>query len=221
MKFRFCGDQDCPNWVLLEVTVLSLMTSPRIKIMTQQILSYCLQGTYNHEKLLRLASENADGLNDIKGAVAAVHFIVTNAAKYDINDDALHLEIQQLGLPKENSEAICRGYREHKDNLRTKFTEESYRISKLLRTDWRVDHVITSGGGSTGAEFSGPLVQLKLKVDALPQEGTVTEDCQEINLSGKADGRRVRDEVVQMTGEQLDSLVFEMQKAKSALTNLH
>ena len=202
------------------------MTAPRMKVLTQQILSYCLQGTYNHDKLLKLASENADGLNDIKGAAAAVHFIVTNAAKYGINDDALHLEIQQLGLPRENSEAICRGYREHKDNLRSKFTEESYRMSKLLRTDWRVDHVIASSSGneadaSGSASFTGSLVQLKLKVDSLPQEGTVTEEGEGISLAGRSDGRRVREEVVQMTAEQLDTLVFEMQKAKSALTNLH
>ena len=25
MKFRFCGDLDCPDWVLLELSILSTM----------------------------------------------------------------------------------------------------------------------------------------------------------------------------------------------------
>jgi hypothetical protein len=43
-----------------------------------------------------------------------VHFIVANAAKHDLDEASLVQEIQQLGLPKENSDAIGRQYREHK-----------------------------------------------------------------------------------------------------------
>lgn len=35
-----------------------------------------------------------------QGSVAAVHFIVTNAAKHDVDESSLVQEIQQLGLPK-------------------------------------------------------------------------------------------------------------------------
>ena len=37
-----------------------------------------------------------------------------NAAKHDLDEASLVQEIQQLGLPKENSDAIGRQYREHK-----------------------------------------------------------------------------------------------------------
>ena len=49
-----------------------------------------------------------------QGSIAAVHFIVSNAAKHDLDEASLVQEIQQLGLPKENSDAIGRQYREHK-----------------------------------------------------------------------------------------------------------
>lgn len=42
---------------------------------------------------------------------------------------------------KENSEALGRQYREHKDVLQEALAQESYRISKLVKTDWRVDCV--------------------------------------------------------------------------------
>ena len=38
--------------------------------------------------------------------VAALHFVLSQSAKYDIDDTTLQLEIQQLGLPKENADAL-------------------------------------------------------------------------------------------------------------------
>ena len=39
-------------------------------------------------------------ISDVKAVVAAVHFIVNNAAKYDVPPETLETELQQLGLPK-------------------------------------------------------------------------------------------------------------------------
>jgi len=66
MKFRFCGDLDCPDWLLAEIATLSKLSSVRIKVLAVQIIQYCLSGTFNYEKVLKLASDNSDGLNDIK-----------------------------------------------------------------------------------------------------------------------------------------------------------
>lgn len=100
----------------------------------------------------------------IKGSVAAVHFMVTSAAKHDIDEVSFVQEIQQLGLPKENAEAVARQYREHKDTLREKFANDCYRISQLVSCDWRVDRVLASSGELQ----SECTVQLMLKVDTLP-----------------------------------------------------
>lgn len=220
MRFRFCGDLDCPDWVLAEVATLSKMSSVRIKIMVVQILSYCLEGTFNHEKIMKLASDNADGLADIKGCVAAVHFIVTNAAKFDLDESSLVQEIQQLGLPKENSEAIARQYREHKDSLRSKFADQSYRISKLVSTEWRVDQVIASsstspskgttldhspGGLEDGSGNLGPLVHLKLTIDTKPHEDGSRSGVEELAFEVQPD--------------KLDVLIHELGVAKALMSS--
>jgi len=212
MRFRFCGDLDCPDWVLAEVATLSKLSSVRVKILVVQILSYCLEGTFNHDKILKLAADNTDGLADIKGCVAAVHFIVTNAAKYDLDEGSLVQEIQQLGLPKENSEAIARQYREHKDSLRTRFADQSYRISKLVSTEWRVDQVVASSssvaGGGAGAEDGtgnlGPLVHLKLTIDTKPHE---------------AGGSGVEELAFEVQPDKLDVLVQELALAKALMAS--
>jgi len=211
MRFRFCGDSDCPDWVLLEISTLSKLTSVRMKVLVMQILSNCIQGTYNNEKLVKLAADDADGLSDIKGAVAAVHFMVVNAAKYDVDEVSLSQEIQQLGLPKENADTIARQFREHKEALRNRFAEESYRTSHLLAVDWRLDQVIAS---STATDKLGPLLHVKLQVDTKPQEGALSG-------SQMSDGARIQDEAFELSADRLDVLVHELSIARDALKALH
>ena len=40
------------------------------------------------------------GVSDAKACIAALHFMVFNAAKFDVEDSTLTRELQQLGLPK-------------------------------------------------------------------------------------------------------------------------
>ena len=211
MRFRFCGDSDCPDWVLLEISTLSKLSSVRVKVLVIQILSYCIQGTYNNEKLLKLAADNAEGLSDIKGAVAAVHFMVVNAAKYDVDEVSLSTEIQQLGLPKENADTIARQFRDHKEALRTKFSEESYRTSRLITTDWRLDQVIANSQSSSP---TGPLVHLKLQIDTKPQDGSLGDDA------SVADGDRVQNDAFELSADKLDILVHELTAARNAFREL-
>jgi hypothetical protein len=42
MKFRFCGEQDAPDWILAEVSVLSKMSSVRMKLICRQIINQLL-----------------------------------------------------------------------------------------------------------------------------------------------------------------------------------
>eukprot|EP01031_Cornospumella_fuschlensis_P038480 gene38480-46772_t len=109
------GSKDCPDWVLAEINTLSKLSSIRVKVLVSQVIQYCLEGELNYEKVLKLAADNADGLQDLKGAIAALHFMISNSAKYDTDDKVLIQEIQQLGLPKENSDMIAKQYRETKE----------------------------------------------------------------------------------------------------------
>ncbi len=56
----------------------------------------------------------------------------------------MNAELQQLGLPKENSDGVSRPYRIHKERLRAQATAESLRAPRLLSLDWRVDAVIST-----------------------------------------------------------------------------
>jgi COMM domain containing 4 len=141
-----------------------------------------------------------------QGAIAAVHFMITSAAQYDLDDRVLIQEIQQLGLPKENSETICKQYRETKDRLRAKLENSSYRVSKLTATDWRVDQVLASSADPK-ANTSHRVVHVNMNVDTEPNASDISP-------------LRFQDVSFVMDAEQLDLLVHELAQAQHLMQSL-
>lgn len=230
MRFRFCGDLDCPDWVLSEVATLSKMTSVRVKILATQVVSNCLYGKFDTEKVMKLASGTEEGLSDIRGSIAVIHFMIMNAARFDLDESSLLQEIQQLGLPKENSEAVARQFREHKDLLRTQLAEDSYRIAKLLSTEWRIDEVVASSSSSPAPSAletapigndeelrTGSLVHLKLTIDTAPHLRDIKNRAESTTGQDSSDG--VEDLAFEVQLEKLAMLVKELEAAKLVMSN--
>lgn len=132
----------------------------------------------------------------MQGAIAAIHFILSNAAKFDVDEKSLILEVQQLGLPKENTEAIAKQYTDAKELLRRKLAEDSYRVNQLVSVDWRVDHIIASS--SVDSSSGGSLINVKLDLDSrFEQHGPVHSTI-----------------AFQVTPQKLDVLISELSQAK-------
>ena len=89
----------------------------------------------------------------------------------------LNDELQQLGLPKENSDGISRPYRIHRERLRQQAVADSLRHPRLLSLDWRVDAIVStsalgqvrklqvgegSSSSSSGAALGEALTSLRL-----------------------------------------------------------
>jgi len=110
MRFKFCGDADAPDWVLAEIATLSKISSVRIKLLVGQILKGLVDGNLDYEKVAKVGSSSNLEVVDVEASIAALHFVLTNAAKYDLADATLAKELQQLGTPKEHSDAICKLY---------------------------------------------------------------------------------------------------------------
>lgn len=171
----------------------------------------------------KLASDNADGVADIKGAIAAIHFIITSAAKYDVADAVLIQEIQQLGLPKENSDTIAKQYRENKDTLRQVLEEKSYRINHYVSADWRVDQVLaystnqsnTSQTTDNAFQLSTQkLVHLNLKIN---HQTDVTKA--QVVESG-SNNRHIESLAFELSAEQLDLLIHELSQAEKLMDDI-
>lgn len=152
-----------------------------------------------------------------QGAIAATHFMITNAAKHDVDEQSLVQEIQQLGLPKENADALGKQYREHKESLIRTMTEESYRISRFISADWRVDFIAASSSSSASAVSGNILsdsVHLKLVYDTRPQDGIIA--LENIN----ANDSRINEVACEMSLTKLDILVHELSDAVFKMESL-
>ena len=65
----------------------------------------------------------------LQAALGALHFVLCSATKYNVEDGVLNTELQQLGLPKENADAVARGYRDNRDPLRDAALRDVLKVS--------------------------------------------------------------------------------------------
>ena len=57
MKFAFCGNLDCPEWVLSEVAVLNRMSAVKLKLILGQIVKKLTGVPFDNERLLKLCRD--------------------------------------------------------------------------------------------------------------------------------------------------------------------
>nr|KAF6499561.1 COMM domain containing 4 [Molossus molossus] len=138
MRFRFCGDLDCPDWVLAEISTLAKISSVKLRLLCSQVLKELLGQGIDYEKVLKLTGDARFELGDVKATVAVLSFIFSSAAKHSVDGESLSSELQQLGLPK---------------------------VSRLAGMGWRVDYILSS---SLLRSVEEPMVHLQLKVANAP-----------------------------------------------------
>ncbi|XP_042330396.1 COMM domain-containing protein 4 [Sceloporus undulatus] len=161
MRFRFCGDLDCPDWVLAEISTLAKISSVKLKLICAQVLKDLLGDGIDYEKILKLTSDAKFESGDVKATVAVLSFILSSAAKHNVDSESLSSELQQLGLPKEHATGLCRSYEEKQTPLQDSLRRGSLRLNCLDSVSWRVDYTLSS---SELQRVNEPIVHLKLNV---------------------------------------------------------
>jgi COMM domain containing 4 len=197
MKFRFVSGKDVPEWVLAEVSVLSRISCVRLKLITRQVINELAgDGALDVEKVQKLVP-NGQGFawTDIKAALAAISYILRQAVRADVDHTVLGAELQQLGLPKENSDGISRPFRIHRVRLREQARANSLRSApRLVSLDWTMDVILASSRlgllklqprigevlGTVGSNWIGePILKLRLGLshdsNDLPQRFSAVE----------------------------------------------
>ncbi|NWI61251.1 COMD4 protein, partial [Calyptomena viridis] len=191
-RFRFCGDLDCPDWVLAEISTLAKISSVKLKLICAQVLRDLLGEAMEYEKILKLTLDAKLELGDVKATIAVLGFILSSAAKHNVDSESLSSELQQLGLPKaEHASGLCRSYEEKQSSLQDSLRASSLRLSQLHSVHWRVDYTLSS---SELQKVNEPLVHLTFNVQdrecrrttAVPV--TLSADKFRVLLAGEAEG---------------------------------
>ena len=127
MRFRFLGGSDAPDWLLAEVSVLSKMSSVRMKLIARQIINQLSGHGVAYDKITKLTSSSRIQLepSDIKALIAALHYVYASAVRWSVEASVLLMELEQLGLPKDVCTAMVKEYQAARDELRQHMKQQT------------------------------------------------------------------------------------------------
>ncbi|KRT78195.1 hypothetical protein AMK59_6797, partial [Oryctes borbonicus] len=132
MRFRFCGDADCPDWVLVEINTLSSLSSVKLKLLAQVVANGIVNPPIDISKAEKLFADSKLDLDiDLKACMACLSFIITSTVRYNCDRNMLHSELQQLGLPREHSTSIKRVTDDNYTEIATKLGASSLKVNPL------------------------------------------------------------------------------------------
>ncbi|KAK3915572.1 COMM domain-containing protein 4 [Frankliniella fusca] len=194
MKFRFCGDGDCPDWVLTEIPTLTLLTSIKMRLLCGLVAKALAGQDMDVERAKSLTADAKFGEADVQGAVAALRWLLGSASRHSVDADSFSSELQQLGLPREHAQAAAKVFGEHVAAITAHLKTLSLRVSSL-------EDVSCSPLAPHDAETDGIL-------DRLFSLNLTVRD-------GVAGGSRTLDLVLSRL--QLNDLLSELHRAKSMM----
>eukprot|EP00322_Chrysochromulina_rotalis_P025276 CAMPEP_0115850046 /NCGR_PEP_ID=MMETSP0287-20121206/11763_1 /TAXON_ID=412157 /ORGANISM="Chrysochromulina rotalis, Strain UIO044" /LENGTH=174 /DNA_ID=CAMNT_0003304033 /DNA_START=103 /DNA_END=627 /DNA_ORIENTATION=+ len=114
------------------------MSVVKFKVLCKHVVQQASGGEVDEQKFAKLVSDGKLESHEAKGIVASLHFILTSSARYDVPDETLEGELQQLGLPKEHMEALVGVFRDGRTRLQDHLSQTSLQLPKLDSLRWRV-----------------------------------------------------------------------------------
>ena len=76
MRFDFCGNVDCPEWVLAEIALLNRMSAVKLKVILGQMIKKICGSEFNQEKLQKLCRDSKMDPEETKCVLAILEFVI-------------------------------------------------------------------------------------------------------------------------------------------------
>ncbi|KAF5285237.1 hypothetical protein FQR65_LT13301 [Abscondita terminalis] len=132
MRFRFCGNGDCPDWILAEINTLSRLSSVKLKVLGQIVAQGLIESSIDMVRAEKIFSDSKLDVDiDLKACVASISYIITSATRYNCDNSALYGELQQLGLPREHSLSLKKVVQEYGTSLAETLKTSTLTVNKL------------------------------------------------------------------------------------------
>ena len=102
MRFDFCGNMDCPEWVLAEISLVNRMSSVKLKLIMVQLVKKVVGAgsfkvvecaTFDLEKLQKLCRDQKLDPEETRRLLAILEFCLTQAAKHDVQDQVFNKDL--------------------------------------------------------------------------------------------------------------------------------
>ena len=127
-----------PDWLLSQIFVVSKISAVKIKLLAKLVLQQARGEAIDEGKLAKLLGDGKLELHEVKAVVAALHFILASSARFDVSEEQLTLELQQLGLPNEHTEPLMLALHNGRAAMLQHLSEISLRLPRVTSLRWRV-----------------------------------------------------------------------------------
>jgi hydroxymethylpyrimidine pyrophosphatase-like HAD family hydrolase len=140
MKFKFCGNRDCPDWLITEIIFLTKISSVKLRILSNQICKFILNKGENMQDIKKILLDLNLNEKDASIVISVLDFIFRNAAKFNVEDNFLNQELLQLGLPQEIAESISKVFKREKNNLREFLKFDVFSFNSINNIDYKFSY---------------------------------------------------------------------------------
>lgn len=144
MKFKFCGNIDSPEWLISEIIFLTKFSAVKLRILCNNMVNLIVSDGKTLKEVKKFLEEMNFSEEDSLIIMSVLEFILKNAAKFDLEDIILNQELQQLGLPQENSDSISKVFKNQKENIKNKLKSSIFSFDKIIDVDYRISYILAN-----------------------------------------------------------------------------
>ena len=141
MRFKFCGNHECPEWIVSEIVALAKITSVRLRLLAGYIIAKIKGLAYEVAKMEKICMDSGLSEAETKSVLVVLEFIIRGAAKFQVEDADLLKEVEQLGLPHENTDSLIKAINKDKEGLVTAVKNSVLRLSRPTGLDYQISFV--------------------------------------------------------------------------------
>lgn len=191
MRFLFCGDQSLPEWFLSQLELLSNLSFVKLRkigTLYVTVLTEPEERAAALEQIEEILTSSDFKEAQVKTIVAMIDFIITNAAKNNVEQEQLLKELVDLGIPKENCTSLCKILEQHVDKLRAALRKDLLRLNvfdDVTCKKWQVLRTSSSSSGKQSAGHTGEYADISISTSnsKLQQQGnTISFTCEKQQL---------------------------------------
>ncbi|XP_014241120.1 COMM domain-containing protein 4 [Cimex lectularius] len=118
MKFRFCGDADCPDWLLMQINTLSALSVDHFEEICLAVAESLQGNDLDYGRMNELGKEAKLDMTDLKACLSGLSFTLRSGTKYGVPSHELGAELEQLGLEPEHAARLVSIYSKCYSGLR-------------------------------------------------------------------------------------------------------
>lgn len=143
MRFKFCGNIDCPEWLITEIAYLTKISSVKLRILCNQTCNFIITKSKNYKDIKKILEEMNFSEQEANIIISVLEFILKSAAKFDVEDLVLNQELLQLGLSQDNADSVSKVFKNQKAKLRNYLKNDIFSFNVINDIEYKMSYVLS------------------------------------------------------------------------------